>query len=128
MAACLENGKFGKQQHPFSMMRFIINTVVRFGLALSATGLSVSSFATPGTSIVGLTCEHLSNPIGIDAPHPRFSWRVTTTKPSMEQHAYQLFVGTDSMGVATGRSVHKGENVLGVLLGNGWYNHQSTAV
>lgn len=45
-----------------------------------------------------LQCEHLSNPLGIDAAQPRLSWKTGAT-----QVAWQVCVGTDSAGVAHGK-------------------------
>ncbi|OZI09351.1 alpha-rhamnosidase [Siphonobacter sp. BAB-5385] len=46
-----------------------------------------------------LTCEHLKNPLGIDAPQPRFNWHMEDSRPGARQTAYQLFVSTDSVQV-----------------------------
>ncbi len=45
-----------------------------------------------------LQCEHLTNPLGIDATNPRFTWRLNT--PSVS--AYQIIVGIDSLQVSKG--------------------------
>ncbi|WP_313265183.1 family 78 glycoside hydrolase catalytic domain [Sphingobacterium sp.] len=50
-------------------------------------------------SAVQLTCEHLVNPLGIDAVNPRFSWRLDDTRNGARQSAYQLFVGQDSLAL-----------------------------
>jgi alpha-L-rhamnosidase len=52
---------------------------------------------------VDLQCEHLPTPIGIDAPHPRLSWRIQDDRQEARQVAYQLFVGTDSLEVLKGK-------------------------
>jgi len=39
-----------------------------------------------------LTIESLTNPIGIDAPNPRFSWQLESKKQSVLQNAYQIIV------------------------------------
>ena len=59
-------------------------------LALLLNTLLVN--ATP----VQLSCEHLVNPIGIDAVHPRFSWQLNDNGKGAIQTAYQLMIGTDS--------------------------------
>lgn len=58
--------------------------------------------AVPGKA-AGLQCEHLLNPIGIDAPHPRLTWLLTDEQQGAAQTAYQLFVGTDSASVSAGK-------------------------
>ena len=55
-----------------------------------------SSFAAP----VGLQCEHLVNPLGIDALTPRLTWRLDDARKGAKQTAYQLYVRTDSMVVS----------------------------
>ncbi len=69
-------------------------------LALGALVLiSAISFAQP----VDLQCEHLLNPIGIDNPNPRLSWKMNDSREGALQTAYQLQVGTDSVEVASGK-------------------------
>jgi len=58
--------------------------------------------ATPGTA-VDLRCEHLTNPLGIDAVRPRFSWRLADDRRGARQTAYQILVGTDSLALSQGR-------------------------
>lgn len=61
--------------------------------------ISAFSFAQP----VNLQCEHLINPIGIDASAPRLQWQMHDSREGALQTAYQLFVGTDSLEVSSGR-------------------------
>lgn len=49
-----------------------------------------------------LKCEHLTNPLGIDATNPRLSWRLETSSVNAQQKAYQIIVGTDSLQVLKG--------------------------
>lgn len=51
---------------------------------------------------VGLKCEYLVNPIGIDAARPRLSWRIVDERPGARQTAYQLYVSTDSADMKRG--------------------------
>ncbi len=52
---------------------------------------------------VRLQCEHLVNPLGMDAPNPRLSWQLEDPRKGAVQSAYQLFVGVDSIAVANGK-------------------------
>ncbi|MDR2423672.1 MAG: glycoside hydrolase family 78 protein [Prevotellaceae bacterium] len=52
---------------------------------------------------VNLRCEHLTNPLGIDAYSPRLSWQLNDPRYGAQQTAYQITVGTDSAAVAAGR-------------------------
>jgi alpha-L-rhamnosidase len=47
-------------------------------------------------SVKDLTCEHSKNPVGIDALHPRFSWKIAGTGNNIMQTAYSIRVSTDS--------------------------------
>ncbi|SDL40786.1 alpha-L-rhamnosidase [Siphonobacter aquaeclarae] len=52
---------------------------------------------------VRLQTEYLTNPIGLDALHPRLSWQLSDSRPGARQSAYQLIAGTDSAEVAAGK-------------------------
>lgn len=52
--------------------------------------------------IDGLKCEHLINPIGIDSPSPRFTWQIDAMHTGVQQSAFAIIVGTDSVDVAVG--------------------------
>ncbi len=60
------------------------------------------SVAQPVCSPVDLQCEYLSSPLGIDAAHPRLSWKLEDIRTGAYQTAYQLIVGTDSAAVSKG--------------------------
>ena len=67
-------------------------------LCLSASYAFSSSVAaaTPSFAIAEQTLEYLTNPLGVDIPTPRFSWKVVPVEPSAArgraQTAYQLTV------------------------------------
>ncbi|MDN3549401.1 glycoside hydrolase family 78 protein [Mucilaginibacter aquaedulcis] len=42
-----------------------------------------------------LTCDYLTNPMGIDALHPRLSWKINTPQRNTLQQAYNIRVATD---------------------------------
>lgn len=50
-----------------------------------------------------LKCEYLNNPIGIDEPHPRFTWQIKSEKQGICQKTYQLVVGTIPKEVSKGQ-------------------------
>jgi alpha-L-rhamnosidase len=50
----------------------------------------------------GLKCEYLVNPIGIDATHPRLTWRLEDDRAGAKQTAFQVFVSTDPRAVEKG--------------------------
>ena len=55
---------------------------------------------TGQTSVNDLRCEYMQNPLGVDSPNPRFSWKLEDNTPGTSQEAYQIFVSTDSAKVA----------------------------
>ena len=44
--------------------------------------------------LTNLTCEHLTNPLGIETKEPRFSWQLETDVRNIKQAAYQIRVAT----------------------------------
>src|SRR5690349_8052585 len=58
-------------------------------------------FGQSVTGISNLQCEHLDNPLGIDATKPRFSWIMNDTRNGARQTAYEIVVSTDSIAAAT---------------------------
>jgi alpha-L-rhamnosidase len=46
-----------------------------------------------------LTCEYLTNPIGVDSPHPRLSWVMNDNRQGATQTAYRILVSKDSLSV-----------------------------
>ncbi|MCY4021862.1 MAG: glycoside hydrolase family 78 protein [Anaerolineaceae bacterium] len=63
-------------------------------------------------SVTNLVCEYQHNPLGIDAPRPRFSWQLVTGRPGTMQSAWQIQVHEegvllwDSGRVKSGQSTH----------------------
>ncbi|WP_201839037.1 alpha-L-rhamnosidase [Microvirga zambiensis] len=53
-----------------------------------------------------LTCEMLVNPLGMDEPHPGFSWQVVGTGYNRLQSAYRIIVSDDRQTVAEGLGTH----------------------
>ena len=66
--------------------------------AAAAIGAQAAAPCTP----VGLRCEHLETPLGIDAPAPRLGWRLDDSRSGALQRAYRVVVGRDSAAVAAG--------------------------
>lgn len=76
-------------------------------LSLKGAGISLLFFAvfmcccyccSAQSSIMvrDLECEHLVNPIGIDAVHPRLSWQLVDQRKGVKQTAYEFFLSADS--------------------------------
>ncbi|GHT42633.1 hypothetical protein AGMMS49965_14550 [Bacteroidia bacterium] len=67
------------------------------------------------TEINDLRVEYLKNPVGIDVPHPRFSWKMKSNERGAAQTAYEIVVSSNPSGkdvvwtsgqVASDKSVH----------------------
>ncbi|HVU57685.1 MAG TPA: family 78 glycoside hydrolase catalytic domain, partial [Puia sp.] len=63
-------------------------------LLLLALSFGVQAAEDPCKPVY-LRCEYLVNPLGIDAPHPRLSWRLEDKREGAVQTAYAVTVGTD---------------------------------
>ncbi|OUJ74188.1 alpha-L-rhamnosidase [Hymenobacter crusticola] len=74
----------------------------RVGLGSSLLLGSLGAYAD-APSAVDLRCEYLVNPLGLDAAHPRLTWRLQDTSRGASQKAYQIVVGTDSLRVSQGK-------------------------
>ncbi|MBQ5944647.1 MAG: glycoside hydrolase family 78 protein [Bacteroidales bacterium] len=57
----------------------------------------------PATRIEGLKTEHLENPLGIDNPAPRLSWRMEDSREGAVQTSYRVVVGKDKRAVEDGK-------------------------
>jgi alpha-L-rhamnosidase len=59
--------------------------------------LTITAARASAQPVTRLQTEHLTNPMGIDAPQPRFSWALRT--PAAQS---TIIIGTDSAAIATG--------------------------
>lgn len=55
---------------------------------------AVAAPSSPRAAVEGLTVEHRTNPLGVDAEHPRFGWRMTSPVRGRRQSAYRILVAT----------------------------------
>ena len=75
-----------------------IKTIVQC-LALMLTIVSCS----PSFKVQDLTCEGLTEPLGIDSKVPHFSWKIQSTQP-MEQVAYEIQVASSKSLLKKGKA------------------------
>ena len=68
--------------------------------SLLAASLSVSAQEKAVCKPVGLLCDYLESPLGIDNPTPRLSWQLGDERQGARQTAWRIVVGTDSLEVA----------------------------
>jgi len=72
-----------------------------FGLLLMAV---ITQVAGAETSVKHLRCEYLTNPLGIDVPQPRLSWRIESGRRGERQKAYQVLVASTAEILAADQS------------------------
>lgn len=75
-------------------MRKVFNSFLLAGLTMCMP-LAAQNVGKP----VNLKCEHLENPLGIDALNLRLSWQLQDNRPGAHQQSYRIWVGTDSLAV-----------------------------
>jgi alpha-L-rhamnosidase len=64
-------------------------------LVMSLLLSTVYGVAQSSVRVTNLRCEYLVNPLGVDVPHPRLSWELTSEETNKKQKAYQILVATD---------------------------------
>lgn len=66
-------------------------------MAAGGLGAGGTAWAAPGserTGVTGLTVEHRTDPLGVDEPRPRFSWRTESPVRGRRQSAYRVLVAS----------------------------------
>jgi len=66
-----------------------------FAALVLAAALPAAEPAPGPQAPVGLRCEYLENPVGIDVRQPRFFWVLEHTERGQAQSAYQVLVSAD---------------------------------
>lgn len=75
------------------------NNLILLSMLLACMGANGQSLARP----TDLRSDHLDNPIGIDNPAPRLSWRMEDDRRGAVQTSWKVLVDQDSMRVAHGQ-------------------------
>ena len=52
--------------------------------------------------VTNLTCEYLTNPLGIDAKEPQLSWQLASDQRGQKQTAYRLLVASSEEKLSKG--------------------------
>jgi alpha-L-rhamnosidase len=78
------------------------NSFMKKRLSFTVVLLLASIAHLAAQNITDLRCEHLANPLGIDAPAPRLAWRMDDTRRGARQTAYRILADVDSAAVAGG--------------------------
>jgi len=75
--------------------------VLRLAISISLGVLAGSAAgAKASLQVTELRTEGRLNPLGIDRPEPRLSWKLTSAQRGQKQTAYQVRVGTDATKLA----------------------------
>lgn len=75
--------------------RTLLTTAAALSVVPAAmAGGSGGGTPSTGTTVSGLTVEHRTDPLGVDAAHPRFGWRMASTARGRHQTAYRIKVAT----------------------------------
>ena len=61
---------------------------------LLVAGFRPALSAAPDLRATGLRCEYRTNPIGLDAPHPRLGWILESGSRAQKQSAYRILVAS----------------------------------
>ncbi len=76
---------------------------IEFLLCLFASRLYAQPDQVTEPRLTGLKTEYLSSPMGIDHPHPRFTWRLESLGSGDAQASYLFRLDPDSLAVDEGR-------------------------
>ena len=71
-------------------------------LSVVATLVFVSAALADVSAPVGLRCEYLTDPLGIDNATPRLSWKIKNDTRGATQTAYQIMVAGSAESLASG--------------------------
>ncbi|NUS10813.1 MAG: alpha-L-rhamnosidase, partial [Streptomyces sp.] len=61
---------------------------------IGGAGAAAAASAGDRGAVEGLTVEHRTNPLGVDATRPRFGWRTASATRGRRQTAYQILVAS----------------------------------
>lgn len=68
-------------------------------------------FSFAQVTVKNLLCENLSDPIGIDATQPRFSWQLSSDKRNVHQTAYEIKVNAHTEIVWSSGKINSDQSV-----------------
>lgn len=82
-------------------IKMLLQSFAVFGLLFA---VNLTAFAQK-LSVNDLKVEHLNNPLAIETPKPRFSWKIISTVKNTLQSSYEIRVGTDKASVYAGKDL-----------------------
>ena len=74
--------------------KFMISRLLIILLLIHISVLSIAK-----TSISALRCEYLTNPLGLNVLHPRFTWQIESQEANFVQTAYEIRVTAYELGL-----------------------------
>jgi alpha-L-rhamnosidase len=63
-------------------------------IVLAALLGALATGSNAATVVTGLRCEHMENPLGLDASRPRLNWQLKSDQRAVKQTAYQILVAS----------------------------------
>jgi len=93
------------------MNRILLHTTKQLQQVTIFAALLVLNFAFTQTvvaqkiKLTDLQVEHQDNPLSVDAPAPRMSWKISTAIRNTVQTAYEIRVGTDQAALSSGKKI-----------------------
>ena len=89
-----------------SVLVLLVTTLlVLLVTTLSLRAFSAAAVKAPTLQVVDLRCEYKVNPLGIDSPAPRLSWRLEGAGRGIAQTAYQIHVAESEAALRTGKTL-----------------------
>ena len=86
-------------------------------LGISVSGVSRAADAPQSLAVVHLRCENSKNPLGIDTPAPRLSWKLESKIRGQRQSAYQILAAASADALT---------NSVGDLWDSNWVTNNET--
>ena len=80
-----------------SRVRTVVSWMSLIVVLVLAGGLSLAGEQARSVKVTDLRCEYLTDPLGIDVPQPRLSWKLVAVDPQargQKQTAYQIVVAS----------------------------------
>jgi alpha-L-rhamnosidase len=79
--------------------------VMWFAAGVLSPGIVRAEGTKPTLAVSGLRTEYQENPLGIDAPKPRLSWQLVSSRRGVRQSAYEIRVARTEAAVRGGHEL-----------------------
>lgn len=78
------------------------SALLRIWIMVLAMAAAFSCQSPKPHQVTSLAVEYLTNPLGVDVPQPRFSWKIESEERDVAQVAWQIIVGESEKDVRRG--------------------------